>query len=48
MGEMADFALDNAMDDLEHYEKFKDSSPSEQYEEGLVDEYGNPIGDPNL
>ena len=47
MGDMADFTLEHVMDDVEHYEKFRDASLSVQYEEGLIDEYGVIIGKPS-
>lgn len=46
MGEMADFALDCAFEDYEHYERYKSSPLHIQYEEGLIDEYGSTIGKP--
>ena len=46
MGEMADFALEQAAQDEEHYERFKDAPLSEQYEEGIIDELGATIGQP--
>jgi len=46
MGDMADDALDNALDDLDHYEKYRDAPLNIQYEEGIVDEYGHTIGAP--
>lgn len=48
MGDMADFALENAWDDIEHYEKFKDEPQPEQYEEGIIDENGCTIGNPTI
>lgn len=47
MGEMADFALDNAFEEMAHYERNKDKPIDKQYEEGLVDENGVTIGNPN-
>lgn len=44
MGEMADFAIDGGMDELDHYERFKDADQATQYEEGLIDECGITIG----
>jgi len=46
MGDMADFALDNAFDDMEHYDRYKDAPMGVQYEEGLIDETGATIGQP--
>jgi len=46
MGDGADMALDNAFDDMEHYERFKDAPLFVQYEEGLIDEMGATIGEP--
>ena len=43
---MADFALDNAMDEIEHYETYKDAPMEVQYEEGIIDENGALIGMP--
>lgn len=43
---MADQALERAAEECEHFEKFKDSSQSIQYEEGLIDESGSIIGNP--
>jgi len=48
MGEMADFVLDCAMDEDEHYDRFKDAPFSEQYEEGIIDENGVSIGNPTF
>lgn len=48
MGEMADFALDCAWEDVEHHNRYKDSPLHIQYEEGLIDEAGAPIGNPSL
>lgn len=44
---MADFALEQATNDEEHYQKFRDAPLSIQYEEGLVDECGATIGNPS-
>jgi hypothetical protein len=46
MGEMADFALDCAFEDYEHYERYKNSPLWTQYDEGIIDEYGATIGEP--
>lgn len=46
MGEMADFELDIAFEQQEHYEKHKNAQIDKQYEEGLVDENGVTIGNP--
>lgn len=46
MGDMADFTLELASNEEEHYQKFRDAPLSVQYEEGLIDEYGNTIGIP--
>ncbi len=46
MGDMADFALDCAMDEYEHYERYKNSDLNTQYEQGLIDETGATIGVP--
>lgn len=46
MGDMADDALDNAFDDLDHYEKYRNAPLNVQYEEGLIDEFGGTIGAP--
>ena len=48
MGEMADLAIQYGMDDEEHYEAFKDADVATQYEEGLIDERGVRIGNPNF
>jgi len=48
MGDMADMAIDNIFDDLVHYERYKDSDLLTQYEEGLINEYGAPLGNPNV
>lgn len=45
MGEMADYAIDQAFEQLEHYYKYKGAPLHIQYEEGLIDENGAPIGD---
>ena len=47
MGDMADFALDGAFDEEEHYYKYEFASPSIQYEEGLIDELGYSIEYPS-
>lgn len=46
MGDGADMALDNAFDDMEHYERFKYSDHRTQYDEGIIDERGAIIGNP--
>jgi len=46
VGEMADFSIDASMDEMDHYERFKDADQATQYEEGLIDEYGATIGNP--
>ena len=43
---MADFALDCAADDVEHFEQYQDAPLSVQYEEGIIDEHGVLIGNP--
>jgi hypothetical protein len=47
MGEMADFTNDGRMDEVEHYERHKDSDVQTQYDEGLIDETGATIGNPS-
>ena len=47
MGDGADQALERAAEECEHFERFRDSSPERQYEEGLIDETGSVIGNPN-
>lgn len=47
MGDGADMALNAAMDDYEHYERYKDAPLHIQYEEGIVNEMGGIIGNPN-
>ena len=46
MGEMADFAIDNAFADMEHYDKYSSADLATQYDEGLIDELGVTIGEP--
>lgn len=46
MGDMADFALEAACDEDEHFMKYQDAPMETQYEEGLIDEYGALIGNP--
>jgi len=46
MGDMADMALDNAFNDMENFDRYSESSLQEQYENGLIDEYGATIGKP--
>ena len=46
MGDGADQALERAAEECEHFERFRDSSPARQYEEGLTDESGALIGNP--
>lgn len=47
MGQGADDALERAAEECDHFERFRDSSPAIQYEEGLTDESGSIIGRPN-
>ena len=47
MGDMADYALDIAARQEEHYERYKDAPLAVQYEEGIIDEHGFTIGDPS-
>jgi len=47
MGEMADFAIDNAFEEQEYHDRHKDDSLQEQYEAGIIDQNGVPIGNPN-
>jgi hypothetical protein len=46
MGEYADDAIARGLEELDHFERFKDATFQEQYDEGLVDEMGNLFGDP--
>ena len=46
MGDMADFALEDAWDEVEQFEQYKDSNINIQYEEGLINEVGALIGNP--
>lgn len=48
MGEYADDAIARGLEELDHFERFKDSDFATQYEEGLVDEAGNLFGDPTF
>lgn len=48
MGEMADLSIEHGMDDMDHYEAFKDADPATQYEEGIIDECGHRIGNPSF
>ena len=47
MGDMSDFALDGAFEELEHYERYKNSDLGTQYDEGLIDERGATYGNPS-
>jgi len=47
MGEMADFELDIAFEQLEHHTRYSDAPITVQHEEGLVDENGLDIGRSN-
>jgi hypothetical protein len=47
MGDMADYAIDCAFDDDEVYEKYRDTSIAEQYENDLIDEEGVLFGNPS-
>ena len=47
MGEMADLSMEYAIDDMEHYERYCDVDLATQYEEGLIDETGAEISNPN-
>ena len=46
MGDAADQALERAEQEMEHFERYKDAPMAVQYEEGLIDENGNTIGNP--
>ncbi|PHS13511.1 MAG: hypothetical protein COA78_07165 [Blastopirellula sp.] len=48
MGDMADYALDMADAQLEHYERYKDADLATQYDEGIIDEHGATIGIPQV
>jgi hypothetical protein len=48
MGDMADFALDAADRQLEHYHRYEDAPLHIQYDEGIIDEYGATIGNPSV
>lgn len=47
MGDMADDALSHACDEDEAYLRYRYAPIAEQYERGMVDEYGVTIGNPN-
>lgn len=47
MGDGADQTLERAAEECEHFDKFQDADPAIQYEEGLIDETGSIIGNPN-
>ncbi len=47
MGDAADQALERAQRDIEHFDKFQDADLATQYEEGIIDETGSIIGNPN-
>lgn len=47
MGDMADFAIDAAFDDVEHYYEYCTSDLYTQYEEGLIDELGGSSINPS-
>lgn len=47
MGDMADFALDNALDEVEHFYKYQYADNTTQYEQGLIDEMGIMHESPN-
>ena len=46
MGEMADYELEIAFNQQEHYERYKDEDVATQYDEGLIDEDGFTLGNP--
>ena len=46
MGDMADYALGIAANEVEHYERYKDAPLHTQYDEGLIDERGVTLGNP--
>jgi hypothetical protein len=48
MGDMADFALEQAWDDLEAYWEYEEGhiSHAEAYDQGIIDEQGFVIGNP--
>lgn len=48
MGDMADYYLGVACNQLVHYERYKDAPLAVQYEEGLIDEHGISLGDPTI
>ncbi len=47
MGDMADFYLDIAFQQVEHYSRYQDADLQTQYDEGIIDELGATIGDPS-
>ena len=40
MGDMADDAIDRGLDDLMHWDNFRDAPEHSKWEEGLIDEHG--------
>lgn len=46
MSEMADFAIDNAFAEEEHFDRYSRSDLATQYDEGIIDERGVIIGEP--
>ena len=42
MGDMADYALEEIERGYDTYQRRKEDSPQELYEDGLIDELGNP------
>lgn len=46
MGDGADQALERAAEECEHFNRFQDSSPAIQFDEGIIDETGSIIGNP--
>ena len=46
MGDGADFALERAEAEYEHFERYRDAPMHIQYDEGIIDERGQIIGDP--
>lgn len=47
MGDAADQTLEKAQKEVEHFNRFQDSPPSVQFDEGIIDETGSIIGNPS-
>ena len=46
MPDMADFALERAEEEVMHFQRFENAPLHVQYDDGLIDEYGDVICNP--